>query len=305
MQPEAELIAGSATGSIYDLGYRRYTGPRLGRRHAFRVLFGRSYRWTFGIGRGGSAKIVPFFLAAWALIPAIVVVGVRAFLGDRFGRVEDLIPVDPARYAGVVSTPLIFFVIAQAPELLGRDQRHGTLTLYFSRSLGRTDYAMTKFLALTAALATVVLVPQAVMLVGVIFLTTNVGDGLREALPLVPRVLASAAADAALLAGIALAIAAFTPRRAYASGAIAAVLLVVSGIVQIVVFQGGTAAWRSIALLDTGALMDGVAATVFGTRPGTLVVRSGLPTIAFAIAAVGLTVACVLVLVARYRRIQA
>ena len=27
------------TGSIYDIGYRGYDGPRLGRRHAFTTLF--------------------------------------------------------------------------------------------------------------------------------------------------------------------------------------------------------------------------------------------------------------------------
>ena len=56
-----DILAGSATGSIYDLGYRRYDGPRLGRRHA---LWARCTSTacgsTFGIGRGGRAKIAPF-----------------------------------------------------------------------------------------------------------------------------------------------------------------------------------------------------------------------------------------------------
>ncbi|HLQ49004.1 MAG TPA: ABC transporter permease, partial [Candidatus Dormibacteraeota bacterium] len=45
----------SPTGSIYDIGYRRYEGPRLGRAHAIRSLFFHSLRSTFGIGRGGRA----------------------------------------------------------------------------------------------------------------------------------------------------------------------------------------------------------------------------------------------------------
>ena len=54
----------SAAGTIYDLGYRRYDGPRLGRRG---TRSGRcsstSLRAVFGLGRGDRAKIVPWVLA--------------------------------------------------------------------------------------------------------------------------------------------------------------------------------------------------------------------------------------------------
>ena len=63
MAQPPDLVAGSATGSIFDLGYRGYDGPRLGRRHAITTLFTQSLKWTFGIGRGGRAKIAPFALA--------------------------------------------------------------------------------------------------------------------------------------------------------------------------------------------------------------------------------------------------
>ncbi len=39
MATPPDLVAGSATGSIFDLGYRGYDGPRLGRRHAITALF--------------------------------------------------------------------------------------------------------------------------------------------------------------------------------------------------------------------------------------------------------------------------
>ena len=44
-------------GSIYDLGYQAYEGPRLGRRSAVLALFAQTVRSCFGIGRGGRAKI--------------------------------------------------------------------------------------------------------------------------------------------------------------------------------------------------------------------------------------------------------
>ena len=38
-------------GGIYDLGYRHYTGPRLGRPHAVWAMYVQSLRSIFGIGR--------------------------------------------------------------------------------------------------------------------------------------------------------------------------------------------------------------------------------------------------------------
>ena len=58
---------------------------------------------------------------------------------------------------------------AQAPELLVRDQRHRVLTLYFSRALERTDYVLAKYLALLAAVALVLALPQVVLLLGMLF----------------------------------------------------------------------------------------------------------------------------------------
>ena len=44
MTEQPALRAASATGAIYDLGYRGYDGPRLGRRYAVATLFWASLR---------------------------------------------------------------------------------------------------------------------------------------------------------------------------------------------------------------------------------------------------------------------
>ncbi|HTI30486.1 MAG TPA: ABC transporter permease, partial [Methylomirabilota bacterium] len=58
----------SATGAIYDLGYRGYDGPRLGRRAAFATLFWASLRACFGLGRSGRSKVVPWGLSAIMIV---------------------------------------------------------------------------------------------------------------------------------------------------------------------------------------------------------------------------------------------
>jgi len=199
MAQPPDLIAGSATGSIFDLGYHGYDGPRLGRRHAISTLFVHSLEWTFGIGRGGRAKIAPFVLAGLTLLPAVLAVGIRALAGPAAERAT---PITPQNYLTYVQTFVAFFVTAQAPELLGRDQRSHILTLYFSRALERTDYALAKYGALVCALALVLLVPQAVLLLGMIFASVDLGAGLGDALPLVLPILLSTVLAAAFFSGI-------------------------------------------------------------------------------------------------------
>ena len=144
--PLARTTAATASGpggSIYDLGYQRYDGPRLGRTAASIALLRNTFRSAFGIGRGGRAKIAPFTLAALAILPAILAVGIAAIaLQAGAGDVlEQASPVRYETYHGLTVTLLMLFCAAQAPELFGRDQRYGVLPLYFSRALTRTDYA--------------------------------------------------------------------------------------------------------------------------------------------------------------------
>src|SRR4051794_41930445 len=73
-------------GSIYDLGYQGYEGPRLGRRSATVALFWNTLRACFGIGRGGRAKIAPFVLAALSLLPAVIAVGIAALAAPAGAR---------------------------------------------------------------------------------------------------------------------------------------------------------------------------------------------------------------------------
>lgn len=52
------------TGVIHDIGYQRYTGPRLGRRHVFGALYLHGLRTAFGLGRSAKAKIFPGWCSA-------------------------------------------------------------------------------------------------------------------------------------------------------------------------------------------------------------------------------------------------
>ena len=240
--------ASSATGNIYDLGYQGYDGPRLGRRHAVAALFSNSLRSTFGIGRGGRAKIIPMGLTVLAVLPALValaVTGLGRQLGGGGGPIE---LITYATYYSNIGQFLFLFVAAQAPELLGRDLRSGVLSLYFSRSLRRYDYALAKLGALVAALLIVQLLPQLLLFIGRILSSTDIIGAIGDDLPSLGPVLAQAILAAVLLASLGLVVAAFAARRAYATGGIIALFLV-PPIVAAVVYDLARGSQRSLALV--------------------------------------------------------
>jgi ABC-2 type transport system permease protein len=304
MTTPPELLAGSATGSIYDLGYRRYDGPRLGRRHAIGALVRHGLRAIFGLGRSGRAKIVPLGLAGLIALPAVVSVAFTTLAG---GAASEFNPITLEGYLQFSTVPLIFFLAAQAPELLVRDQRHRVLTLYFSRALERLDYIGAKYVALVLAIALVIGLPQVILLLGMLFATPNVADGAAAAAPLLAPAAARTAIVAALLAGAGLAACAFTVRRAFAAATVIAVFLVPSAIISILVSEVALdMPVALIALGDVVALIDGTSAFLFGSEPTTTtVLMSDVPVWMFAATAVIVALAALGLLVLRYRRIAA
>ena len=93
----SETAGPARAGSIYDLGYRRYEGLRLGRGAAIRALAADSFRTTYGIGHGGRAKVAPIILGVLAILPAVIVVGVLT-IAARLGASEPFESAVPLGY---------------------------------------------------------------------------------------------------------------------------------------------------------------------------------------------------------------
>lgn len=308
--PTAPLAttASSATGSIFDLGYRGYDGARLGRRHAIYALFVYSLRSAYGIGRSGRAKIVPIGLAVLATLPAVISIAVRAFAAQA-GAGAEVERIDPIRYSsyyGYISTIVMLFVAAQAPELLGRDQRYRVLSLYFSRALLRADYAVAKAAAFATAILILILIPQAVIFVGLVISDPDVMAALGDNVGSLGPAVAVALMIAGLLGSIGLAVSAFTPRRAYATAAIMAIFIVPGVIAQLVIRSTTSGLTRYIVLTAPGSVIEGVNGFLFGTKPGAReVVQANLAGALYVAVAIGVAVVLFGVLLQRYQRIEA
>jgi ABC-2 type transport system permease protein len=301
--------AATGAGSIYDLGYRNYDGPRLGRPHAIRALFVQTLKVCYGIGRGGRAKLAPFILLGFATIPAVVAVGALALLrqaGAPGELAEDASPIRHDTYYSVITTLVVLFCAAQAPETLGRDQRYNLLALYFSRALRRLDYALSRFAGLAAAVLLFILLPQAVIFFGLILSAEDVAAEFATEVGFLPGIVGQALLIAGLLGGISTVVSAFTPRRAYATVAIIVILAVTPLAARLLIRLGTTDLATLLVLLSPGDVLDATNAWWFGQSPeSTAVFMSDLPLEAFLVAAAALSIACVAILAWRYRRISA
>jgi ABC-2 type transport system permease protein len=230
--PEPVAARESATGAIYDLGYRSCDGPRLGRSAAVATLFWHSLRSAFAWGKSGRAKIVPWGLSGIALAPAAVATAISALVPPEMGAAS---PFNYDNYMSEITVPIALFVAAQAPELVSSDQRNRVLSLYFSHALARTDYALAKLGAMVLATFILGFAPMLVLFLGNILVATDVPAAFGDQLENVPQVLFAPLIYALPASALALAIAAWTPRRAYATGAIIAVFMVsaaVAGILE-------------------------------------------------------------------------
>jgi len=290
----------SATGAIYDLGYQSYDGPRLGRRAAFSTLFWASLRAVFGLGRSGRSKIVPWGLTAIMLAPAAVAGAIAAIAPGAPS------PFSYDNYLWELQPILALFLAAQAPELVSSDQRNRVLSLYFSHALARSDYALAKLGAMAAALLIVGLAPMLVLLLATVLASPDLLGALGDQAGNVVEIIGSPLIYALALAALGMAIASFTPRRAYATGAIIALFLVTAAVGGILTEAGRGRISQVAPLINPFVLLDGTRDwLVGGTIARSPVTRADVPLPVFGILAAVITLVAAAAVLWRYRRIAA
>ena len=206
-------------GTVFDIGYRRYTGVREGSGRTRRALLRNGLRTALGLGRGPRAKILPWlFIAVLAFIGLVMalIAGAAERMGGPGAAARGGLPGHHDLY-GIASIVLYVFAAVVAPEMLCRDRREGTINLYLVRPLTGTDYVASRWLAFFLVMTLAAWLPQVIL-----FLGLSMGD----AVPLAylrahwldaPRFLAGGVVMSAYLTTLALLVSSFTTRRAYAS----------------------------------------------------------------------------------------
>ena len=289
--------ADPGTGTIYDIGYRHYTGPRLGRRGAVGAIAGAGLRAVFGLGRSGRAKILPWGAVVLGLSPAVVAVAIRVLAGD----ILELYSYD--NYLWGIGLLMPIFVAAQAPELVVNDIRHRVLPLYFSRPISRLDYVIAKLGSLAVALLALTLLPVLILFVGRVLAAEDVLGALGEEIGSLPAIVGTGLIHAVVLASLGLAICSLAARRAYAAGAVLAVFLV-GGVVGAIFAEAGGGLADFAPFLSPLSILDGTREWLFGGSVAESPVRqSDLPLWTYGAATLGLLLGSWAILAIRYRRV--
>lgn len=207
------------TGTVFDSGYQRYTGVREGRNRTRLAVFKDGVRTALGLGRGGRAKILPWFfialLTAIALIMVLVAGAAERMAGP--GAAERLDLPTHADYYGLASIILFVFAALVTPELLCRDRREGTINLYLMRPLTGSDYVFGRWAAFLAVTVAAAWLPQIILFLGLAMDDPAPVEYLRNHWLDIPKFLAAGLAMAAYATTLAMLTASFTTRRAYAS----------------------------------------------------------------------------------------
>lgn len=286
------------TGTIYDIGYRRYEGPRLGRRGAISAIVGAGLRAVFGLGRSGRSKILPWGSVILAVMPAVVAIAIRVLAGD----IIDLY--NYQNYLWEIGGLLPIFLAAQAPELAVNDMRQRVLPLYFSRPISRVDYVVAKLGALTIGMLALTLLPVLLLFLGRVLAAEDVVGALGDEIGFLPTILGNGLLHAVVLASIGLAICSLSGRRAYAAAAILAIFLVGS-VMSTTLTELGNGLEGIAPFAYPLSILDGTREWLFGqTVAGSPVSSSDVPLPLYALAATVLLAASWAVLALRYRSVS-
>jgi ABC-2 type transport system permease protein len=232
-------------------------------------------------------------VVAIVLLVAVINAAVRSQTGRQL--------FDYYQFDDTLSWLVIFFVAIVAPELVSRDMRSGVLPLYFSRPLRAADYIGAKVLALITAVWLVLGVPQFIMFLAAAFTTKTGMSGVwKEVGNLLPG-WGYSLLWAVVFASISLLIASLTGKRAFAAGGIVAVFLVTTPVVGVLSILPSETSRHLAGLASPMSLISGVEMWLRHRTDLGLDIGDFGPI--YGIEAFCLIAVCLLLLLARYRKV--
>jgi ABC-2 type transport system permease protein len=221
-----------------------------------------STRSVLGLGRKARHKISPVLVIVVGFLPAVVFVGITAFIGNEIFEPGELIP-EFAELPRNSIAAIVLFTGLVAPEAMVRDRRDGMLSLYLSTPLTRITYLVSKLIAVVGTLAIIVVLPTILYLLGLTFASAG-PDGFLGWLQTLVRILFSGFAASLVYALVSMACASLTDRRAFASVAVIMVMLGLVTVISILINSADASVhWR---LLDPLNIPLEMVERIFGGR---------------------------------------
>ncbi len=248
---------------IHEAGYRRYEGERLGVSSAMVSLWIHGIQRVLGLKRRLSAKVLPAVSIGFAFVPAIVFIGLAAFLQEDLIR-EEILP-EYHDYYGFIVFAILLFTAFVAPEVLCTDRRTGMLSLYLASPLTRDTYLVAKAASVLTVLLTVTLGPLLLLLLA--YTVEGAGpDSVGDFVVLLGRILVAGVTVALLWTALSLAMSSATSRKAFASAAIIVTILVSGIVVGILSSSDGLDFPDWLGIFDFFSLPFELTTRIFGER---------------------------------------
>jgi ABC-2 type transport system permease protein len=228
---------GSEGGArIVDRGYQHYTGERRGPGWAVLAIATGTMRRSLGFKRPGLAKLLPFLIVGFAFFPGLAVIGFRVLFTGRLPRgvlsADRIFPYD--NYLNWLHLVVLVLAALAAAEALCPDRRQRVLSLYYASPIRPILYLFGQVVAVVVLLLLVSVLPPLILWAANVGLADAPLSYLTSHLDQLLRIIAAGTLIACLYAALALAVASFTERRAYAAGALLGGSLAVSAVAGII-----------------------------------------------------------------------
>jgi ABC-2 type transport system permease protein len=266
---------------IFDVGYRAYDGPRNAPAWALVTVWRHTVQRVLGLHRAFRHKVLPGIALVIAFVPALIFVGIAAFLPVE-QVLNEILP-SYGEYIGFTTLALALFASFVAPEALCTDRRTGMLDLYLAGPLDVKRYLGAKWAAVAGVMAAMTMGPQVFLVVA--YSVVSAGPSLGDAPLLLVRIVVSGIGVALFYSAVAMAVSSLTTRRAVAAVAIVLVLLVPSIAVGVAVESSGAPDELALA---TPAVTTEFTRRVFGEERGPLDERPPIAGVSTELVAVGL-----------------
>jgi ABC-type transport system involved in multi-copper enzyme maturation permease subunit len=247
-------------GTIHDLGYKRYAGPR--RPAATRWLAVARNQIAHGWKTWWRMKSA----LGLAVVVTVIAGGVMFLLQDRAikgvvlpsGIAASLTDVVLPRSIQWYSRIAFLVGLTIGARVVASDHASGAFTFYFARSLRPRDYILGKLVGMLAIMAVVFAAGPLVLSLARLGLADST-DQLIALLPGIPKALALGALGTLAFAAVPLGCSALVPNPRYAMALWASYYLIVGGMAWLVSHEtrGGLGA------LDLAAALDRVAFSLF------------------------------------------